>query len=212
MQREYPIALMLAVLLPCCMFAEDGAKRGKPQAINLVFGLDPGKGNYDGVVGKPTHTWNLVDVGETKLERLRNVKGKPTSVQLQLSPTDGEWGIEGQSGVYHAYLYHNCRCIDLQASLAGLAPGRYKIYVFAHGDAPDQNAEIELQVGKEVYGRKATLNDGSWGFRDKKFAAGVQFVSFDFTVEAKESVLITSRRAGSDYSMFNAIQVVPLKK
>ena len=99
--------------------------------------------------------------------------------------------------------------VDLQATFRGLATGQYRIYVYAHGDAPDQNAEIELAVGEDSYGSKSTLNDGTWDFRSQTFAEGVQFVSFEFTVIDEQPIRITSKRAGSRYSMFNAIQLVP---
>ena len=53
----------------------------------------------------------------------------------------------------------------------------------------------------------------SWDYRSRKFAEGVQYVRFEFAVEQNsQPVKVTSRRAGSVYSMFNAIQIVPLTK
>lgn len=214
MNASCVVGFTACFLLTAVSPAEDtnpGVGKHRQLALNVVFGRDPGRGKYDGVVGKPHDHWNLVDVGQTSIPALVNRKGARTRVSFQLSPNDGEWGIQGQAGVYHAYLYHNCRCVDLKATLKGLAPGRYKIYVYAHGDAPNQNAEVELAVGRENYGRKATLNDGSWDYRSQKYAEGVQYVSFTFVVEEGDPVSITSRRAGSTYSMFNAMQIVPIK-
>lgn len=205
---------VIAVAASCFLVLPLAATAGQKSArsINVVFAYDPGAGNYDGAVGKPSDSWNLVDVGVTKLSGLKSRKGQKTSVELRVSENDGEWGIEGNKGIFHGYIYHNNRCVDLDATFTGLPAGRYRIYVYAHGDAPDQNAEIELAVGKEVYGRKATLNDGSWKFRSSKLAEGVQYVSFEFTATSKDPVRITSFRSGSTYSMFNAIQIVPLGK
>ena len=188
------------------------ARERPPKApINIVFGLDPGPGKYDGVVGKPKHKWNFVDVGMTRLDALKGSKGKKTSIALSMSATDGEWGIKGHEGVFHAYLYHNSRNVDLQVKFEGLAPGFYKIYVYAHGDHPNQNAKIELDVGNKSYGQKTTLHDGSWAFRSKELQEGNQYVTFNFTVTDDDLVCITSHRDGSAYSMFNAIQILPLK-
>jgi hypothetical protein len=184
----------------------------EPVALNVVFGLDPGKGNYDGVVGSPNDTWNLLDVGQTSIKKLRSRTGSETPVGLLVSENDGEWGIKDHAGVFHAYIYHNSRTVDLQATFTGLASGQYKIYVYAHGDAPDQNAKVELAVGSKICGSKSTLNDGSWKFRSKTFTEGVQYVSFEFAVMDSEPVKVISRRAGSTYSMFNAIQIVRLMK
>jgi hypothetical protein len=204
--------VLAALLATVCLPVTAQAGRKSKAAANVVFGYDPGVGRYDGVVGEPNDTWNLVDVGVTELMTLKNRKGAETPVRLSISENDGEWGIKGHTGVYHAYIYHNNRNVDLQVVFDGLPRGRYKIYVYAHGDAPTQNAEIELAVGKEIYGRKATLNDGSWDFRSPTFAEGNQYVSFEFTVTGDDSVRVTSYRAGSSYSMFNAIQIVPLVK
>ena len=183
-----------------------------PAALNIVFGHDPGPGNYDGVVGDPNDTWNLVDVGQTTFDKLRCESGQKTPVKLQLSENDGEWGITDHTGIYHAYIYHNNQSVDLQATMTGLPRGQYRIYVYAHGDAPDQNAEIQLSVGDTSYGSRTTLNDGTWDFRSKKFKEGVQYVSFEVAVTDSEPIVITSKRAGSNYSMFNAIQVIRLMR
>lgn len=180
--------------------------------INIVFGLDPGPGKYNGVVGKPKHEWNFVDVGITRLDTLKDCKGKKTSIALSISATDGEWGVKGHEGVFHAYLYHNSRDVDLQVKLKGLGTGPYRLYVYAHGDHPNQNAKIELKVGNKSLGKKRTLHDGSWAFRSNELQEGNQYVTFDFTVTDNDPVCITSHRDGSSYSMFNAIQILPLKK
>ena len=126
---------------------------------NVVFGTDPGSGNYDGVKGKPGHTWNFMDVGDTNLSSLRDIRGKHTEVSCRLSKNDGEWGITGHAGIYHAYLYHNSRDRDLEAVFDGLPPGKYFVCVYAHGDAPNQNASIELRKDNKILGirRNGTL-------------------------------------------------------
>lgn len=181
-----------------------------PAAFNIVFGLDPGEGNYDGIVGESRDTWNLIDVGQTKIEGLRCDSGERTTVDLKVSENDGEWGIPDHKGVFHAYIYHNNQAVDLTATLTGLKRGQYRVYVYAHGDAPNQNANIELSIGDESLGSKATLNDGTWDFRSPEFKEGVQFVSFEFSIVDGEPIKLTSKRDGSNYSMFNAIQVVRL--
>jgi hypothetical protein len=41
---------------------------------------------------------------------------------------------------------------------------------------------------------------------------GVQYVVFEFSVENGDDVKFISHRDGSDYSMFNAIQIVPIDR
>jgi len=181
------------------------------QAVNVVFGLDPGPGHYNAVVGKPRATWNLLDVGQTKLKSLLNAKGQPTDCHLQVSENDGEWGIEGHVGVYHAYIYHNQQNVDLQARFKGLASGDYRAYAYAHGDASNQNAMVELLVGQKSVARKATANDGTDAYRSMKLKEGLQYVVFEFSKSASEVVRIISHRDGSSYSMLNAIQIIPVQ-
>ena len=201
--------IVFPLQLRSSMARERGPLRG---GLNIVFGLDPGHGNYDGVVGNRADHWNFVDVGVTRLLALRDSRGNRTSVDFFLSENDGEWGITGHRGIYHAYLYHNQRDVDLQVTLEGLPRGKYEVYVYAHGDAPNQNAEVELIVGKQIVGRKATLNDGSWDFRLARLSEGNQYVRFRITVRGDKPVQITSRRSGSSYSMFNAIQIMPIQR
>lgn len=186
--------------------------RNRPavRSLNVVFAHDPGIGNYDGIVGRPSDVWNSVDIGTTAVDYLRYSDATPSTARLRVTRHDGEWGIQGQSGIFQGYIYHNCRCVDLETKILDLPAGKYKIYVFAHGDAPDQNAEIELKVGKRVIGRKATANDGTWDYRTQPYREGLQYVSFQFKKKAGEEVTLISHRGPSGYSMFNAIQIVPL--
>jgi hypothetical protein len=108
--------------------------------------------------------------------------------------------------------YHrSCRCVDLEVTLLDLPAGRFLACVYARGDAPNQNAIIEVQVADRTIGKKATANDGRWGFRESPFVDGVHYVTFDFDVEFGNDVRFISHRDGSDYSMFNAIQIVPIE-
>lgn len=179
-------------------------------ALNIGFAFDPYQGNYDGVVGSPGDVWNFVDIGTTAIDYMRHPNATGSTARLRISRHDGEWAVGGHSGIFQGYIYHNCQCVDLEATLLDLAPASYKAYVYAHGDAPNQNAKIEILVGDRSVGQKATANDGSWGFRSKGFEEGVQFVSFEFDVPRGETVRIISRRDGSRYSMFNAIQLMPI--
>ncbi|WP_417389834.1 M56 family metallopeptidase [Gimesia sp.] len=187
-------------------------ERPAVRSLNIVFAHDPGIGNYDGIVGRPGDVWNSVDIGTTAVDYMRYSDASPSTARLRVSRHDGEWGIKGQSGIFQGYIYHNCRCVDLETKVLDLPAGKYKIYVFAHGDAPDQNAEIELKVGKRVVGRKATASDGTWDYRTEPYREGLQYVSFNFNKRAGEEVTLISHRGPSGYSMFNAIQIVPLTK
>lgn len=187
------------------------AKPAHAKSLNIGFAHDPGQGYYDGVVGTANDVWNFVDIGTTAVDYMRHADATGSSARLRISRHDGEWGIKGQTGIFSGYIYHNCRCVDLQATLLDLAPGFYRAYVYAHGDAPNQNANIEVIVGEQSIGKKPTANDETWKFRSHDFSEGVQYVRFEFQVEAGQQVRIISHRDGSDYSMFNAIQLVPIE-
>ena len=178
--------------------------------LNIGFAHDPGQGNYDGVVGSPGDVWNFVDIGTTAVDYMRHPNASGSTARIRVTRHDGEWGINTHTGIFRGYIYHNCKCVDLEATLLDLAPARYRALVYAHGDAPNQNANIEVVVGDNSIGKKATGKDGSWDFRSNNFKEGVQFVSFDFDVTAGETVRFISHRDGSGYSMFNAIQLIPI--
>lgn len=182
-----------------------------PRAVNIVFAHDPGAGHYDGVVGGPNDIWNFVDLGTTAVDFTRHGDATPSTARLRITRHDGEWGITGQSGVFHGYIYHNCRCVDLETKILDLPAGQYMVYVFAHGDAPDQNAELEVRVGDRSMGRKETVNDGSWSYRTEPLTEGLQYVSFKVKLRNAEDMSIISHRTKSGYSMLNAIQIVPVK-
>ena len=176
-------------------------------ALNLTFGDDPGIGKYDGATGQRDDHWNLIRVGTGEAVGLKRIDGIQDDVVAEISDHDGGWGIEGHAGIFHGYIYHNCQCVDLTVTLKYLPAGVYEFYVFAHGDAPNQNAAIEIACGEVVYSGKRTLNDDSWKFRNLRLSEGNQYVRYVVEVPAGAPVVITSKRDGSGYSMFNALQV-----
>lgn len=181
------------------------------KAINIGFASDPGQGRYDGAVGAPHDVWNFVDIGTTAVDYTRHPDASSSTARLRISQHDGEWAVQTENQIYRGYIYHNCQCVDLQVTLLDVEPGRYRACVYAHGDAPDQNAAIEVRVGERCVGKKATSKADSLLFRSPRLQEGVQYVTFDFDVSCEDEIHIISHRDGSRYSMFNAIQLVPLK-
>ncbi|MEO2014294.1 MAG: hypothetical protein ABGZ53_07950 [Fuerstiella sp.] len=179
--------------------------------LNINFGRDPRGDGHNGVIGANRDVWTLIDVGEQHKVGLPFADGTGSDVEVKFSENDGAWGIAEHFGVCHAYLYHNCRCVDLSVTLNYLPRGTYDVYVYAHGDAPDQNAAIEILSGDHLFAGKSTLNDGSWAFRNQELTEGNQYVKYTIDVEAGSPVVITSKRDGSNLSMFNAIQLKRLK-
>lgn len=204
-------ALFLAVAQGRVLHGDEDKPRVKAEdrAFHIVFGQDPGAGRYDGVVGTAKDRWNFVKVGTTEIKNLQSAVGRKSQVRLELSENNGCWGIAQHGGIFHAYLYHQNQAVDLQTTFHDLPTGRYAVYVFAHGDRPEQNARVEVLVGDKKCGSKPTANDGSWDFRSHQFTEGVQYVKFEASVKDGQPLRIVSHRDGSDYSMFNAIQVVP---
>ncbi|MFN3148188.1 hypothetical protein [Bremerella sp.] len=179
--------------------------------LNINFGKAPVDSPPRGILGGPGDAWTLIDVKETTKSGLPMADGKPTDIVLELSENDGRWGIPGTLDVYHAYLYHNCRCVDLSVTLTYLPEGIYEAYVFAHGDAPDQNAMIEIESAGTTYTGQKTLNDGSHRYRSRDYEEGNQYVKYTIEVKNGSPVVITSKRDGSTLSMFNAIQLKRLR-
>jgi hypothetical protein len=174
--------------------------------LNINFGMAARDVRPNGAIGGPHDIWTLVDVGETEKSSLPMADGSPTEVSLELSPNDGEWGIPGAFDVYHAYLYHNARNVDLVLTVRNLPAGRYDVFVFAHGAASEQNAAIEIESAGKRSSGKSTINDGSMRFLSREHQEGVQYVRYSITVKKEKPVVITSKRDGSDLSMFNAVQ------
>lgn len=184
-------------------------RRTLPRSLNVTFASDPGNGQHDGVWGNPGDLWNLVSMGTTTKDTLRYADMPVSPVRMRITNHDGAWGIKGHSGIFHGYIYHNCQCVDLEATFLNMSPGRYRALVYAHGDAPNQNARIELVVGDRSKGEKATANDGSWSFRESDLKENVHYVKFHFDVKDGDTVEFISHPDGSGYSMFNAIQIEP---
>ena len=179
-------------------------------AIYIGFAYDPGQGRYDGVVGSPGDVWNFVDIGTTAVDYMRHPNATSSSARLRVTRHDGEWAVKTENQIFRGYIYHNCQCVDLEAKLLDVAPGRYQALVYAHGDAPNQNANVEVIVGKRSIGKKATTKKDSLAFRSNELQEGIHFVRFEFDVETGNKIRIISHRDGSNYSMLNAIQLIPV--
>lgn len=179
------------------------------KSLHIGFAYDPGQGKYDGVIGEPTDVWNFVDIGTTAVDYMRHADGSGSSARLRLTPFDGEWAVTTKNQIFLGYIYHNCRCVDLEAKLLDVPAGRYRIYVYAHGNAADQNANIELLIDDDSLGKKATDKSSLREIQSATLKEGTHYVTFDFEIEAGETIRIISHRDGSDYSMFNAIQLMP---
>lgn len=204
--------LLCVALLSCSADAAEKTSRAKKSkrsgyAINLTFAHDPGVGKYNGVLGKPKQHWNFIPHGTREVTGLKLANGTTDDASLTLSANDGTWGIEGKMGVYHGYIYHNCRCVDLELTVSYLPKGTYDVIVFAHGDAPDQNAAVTVSSGDTSSTEKRTLNDGSWDFRSRDFSEGNQYVRFKVDVADGEPLKIVSKRDASSYAMLNAVQI-----
>ena len=180
---------------------------GADRILNINFGLEPRNGVPNAAIGASDDVWTLIDVGETEKTSIPYADGSSSGVDVTVSENDGEWGLADHFGVGHAYLYHNNRSVDLSVTLSNLPCGLYDVYVFAHGDAPNQNAAIDVVSDDVLYTGKSTVNDGTWSFRDQQPKAGGLFVKYTVTVVEDSPMTITSKRDGSNLSMFNAIQV-----
>lgn len=179
--------------------------------LNIYFGTMLEGSPYSAAIGRQKDVWNNVKCREEHKTGLRFGDGSDSDVDLTLSANDGVWGITGHGGIYHAYLYHNDRNVDLSATVRYLPAGKYDVLIYAHGDAPNQNADIEILSGDNLYSGKSTLNDGTWEFRNEKLVEGNQYVKYEIEVAPDSPVVITSKRAGSSLSMLNAIQFKKLK-
>lgn len=188
-------------------------KKAKPsryadRMLNVYFGTMLDGFGYDAAIGSNGDIWNNLRCREEHQTGLKFADGSPTDVRLDLSPNDGVWGVTGHGGVYHAYLYHNSRDVDLAVTLRYVPAGKYDVLVYAHGDAPEQNAAIEILSADKLYSGKSTLNNGTMEFRNRKFEEGNQYVKYRIEVTTGEPVVITSKRSGSSLSMLNAIQLL----
>lgn len=179
-----------------------GSKLININFANPVDDVDP-----QAAIKNPGAHWNFVDYSQTELTGIRSADGAVTDIAMEISPNDGEWGIPGETGVYHGYIYHNCRCVDLEVKLFDVPAGIYEVYVFAHGDAPNQNAAIEIESNGTKLSGQSTLNDGTWRFKESQLQEGNQYVKYLVEVVTDQPLKITSKRDGSDYSMFNALQL-----
>ena len=201
---QYELAIQSTPINPP---ASKGPAEDMAQTLNINFGMNPLDEQFHGVLEDSATYWNLIDVGELKKTGLRFANGEISDIEVEVSPNDGEWGIAGLTGAYHAYIYDNSRAVDLSVTVRSLPPGLYEAIVVAHGDAPDQNAAIEIQSGPTLMTGKSTLNDGTWNFRTNEFQDENQFVRYFVEVLPGTPLVITSKRDGSNLSMFNAIQL-----
>lgn len=78
--------------------------------LNLGFTHHSGAGNYYGVIGATTDSWNLVSTGTTANDFMCYSEASGSTARIRITRHDGAWGIDGHLCVFRGDIYNNCQC------------------------------------------------------------------------------------------------------
>lgn len=159
--------------------------------------------------------WNLYSrddgrggwLANNQLSNLAWHDGTASEIQLSVSNAAGAWFTLNEDPMFESYLYPLSRSGFIDALLTKLPAGRYDVYVYAHGQIPEENAVIELSTSATNFGSKATSAAQDWD--GPGWTEDDEYVVFqNVRVGAGEALSLTAKPGSSDIALINGVQLV----
>jgi len=184
------------------------------RAATLNFDLNrAGDALYSGtaLAPDPGTTWNEIVAGAAMtVSGALDSTGAPTSVGMTVTPFDGDatpraWsngsnGSPNPADLMSEYLYPG-NGTQYSVTVSGLAAGSYSLYVYAHGDQPNQTSLITVDAANG--GASASTGETGADWRDIYSADGPPAVTLPATVDGSGALTFTT-------SYLNGFQVMPV--
>lgn len=146
-----------------------------------------------------TDFWN--DVGSSTNE-VKWSDGNGSSITASISGSS-PWYTTSRDPMLHGFRFAQG---TLTAKVSNLPAGAYTLRVYAHGQAPADNAAIEVLVNGASKGIKSTSSSADWN--GPEWTEGGEFVTFtDFPVLVGDEITISSRASNSGIAMLNGLQL-----
>jgi hypothetical protein len=137
---------------------------------------------------------------------LKYTDGTATTASVTVTNAAGAWYTLVPDPMMESYLYPLNRSGDIRSQFAGLPPQRYDIYVYAHGQPPEENAAVDLRLGNVVLDTRNTSSQPGWDL--PAWVEGNQFVVFrGIEVTDGASLEIVSHGGVSGLAVMNGIQL-----
>jgi sugar lactone lactonase YvrE len=130
----------------------------------------------------------------------------PTSTVLEVNNAGGAWYTLNSDPMFLSYLYPG-HGETITSTFTHLPAGPFDLYVYAHGQPPEENAVIEVRLGATSLGSKATSSATDWdagGWGEDR-----QFVVFrNLTVPDGQSLTVLSKPGVANLAVINGIQLL----
>jgi hypothetical protein len=163
----------------------------------------------------PADRWNLYSrddenggwISNGQLSNLAWNDGGSSTIHLSVTNAAGAWYTLNADAMFESYLYPISRTGNIEASLARLPVGAYDVYIYAHGQVPEENGVIALRTDSVDYGIKTNSSAADWdssGWRE-----GDEYVVFtNVRIRTGDVLRATSRPGNSGLSVINGMQLV----
>lgn len=190
---------------------------GDGTLININFGVNADAGAKVGPAAtgdNEADVWNLWSRdlslnpptyrASGTIENLQYANGSLSGVKLSVTNAAGAWGTGVPDGMMRTYLYP-LSAGDLTVNLDRLEPGRYDVYVYAHGQPASENARVQL-LDANGSSERLTGSDANWN--PDGWVEGKEYVLFsEAVVGTSQSLRIAIKPGASSQRPINGIQI-----
>ena len=176
--------------------------------IDVAFTSAPvtGKTGFAATGLTTNDVWNTYSPGAGPISNLQYADGTPSGANLTASNALEAYSNGASDPMYGIYLFPDFFPANIVISVSNLVQGQYNIYLYGHGDEPNQNSVFDVTVGPEDYGTQATIN--GYGWENPAWQEGVQYVEFtNVSVLPGESMTITVMPGASDIEAISGVQM-----
>ncbi len=130
----------------------------------------------------------------------------PSGANLSVQNASGAWYTLNGDPMFQSYLYPGTRQGPITSVLTQLPAEAFDLYVYAHGQPPNENAIIEVLVAGQSVGAKSTSSAEDWdavGWGENR-----QFVIFrSLSVPTGQDLTVLSKPGVTGLAVINGMQL-----
>ena len=146
--------------------------------------------------------WNSYGGGTSSGTGLKWSDGTTSPISIS-GNTTGQWYTWNYDAMFQSYIYAGGPIIH---TLSGTPAGQYDIYVYAHGQPPQEGSQVQITVGSRTLSTRSTSVASDW---DKpEWTENSHYVLFtNVAVAAGENLTMTVSPVMSVAAFLNGHQV-----
>ncbi|MHB8519503.1 MAG: type II secretion system protein [Limisphaerales bacterium] len=158
----------------------------------------------------PKFTPGMPLVADGRLDNLKLADGSDSRVSIAVTNAPGVWGNATGDAMFDTFIFAQ-NGSNLIATVTGLEPGRYHVYLYGHADLDvtgEQNSVFTLRSGTNTFGPLTQLGSTGWK-ASAPWQERYQYVVFrDVSVAAGSPLLIEVAPGPNGVAVLNGLQII----